>query len=100
MKVEVKTNHHWRDFIYGYELTPEQRKEFDYLDEEELIDRNFISYKGHIYDSHEFLITEGIGHDLVELRRWHAYRDDSFFSGVVIRLSTDCEQYQIGTYMC
>lgn len=29
---------------------------------------------------------------------WHGYHGDSYFSGVLIRLSDDGERYQVATY--
>lgn len=30
---------------------------------------------------------------------WDGYHSDSYFSGIVIKLSPDGEQYQVGTYI-
>jgi hypothetical protein len=35
---------------------------------------------------------------LPELKDWDGYQSDSYFSGVVIKISPDGEQYKIGTY--
>ena len=34
-----------------------------------------------------------------EFKEWHAYLSDSFFSGILIRVSDDGEQYQIATFI-
>ena len=100
-KITVKTNNRWREFVLGCELTPAERKEFDYVSELETHD--FIRYKGLVYDPNEFLVLPGTlalheeWADIVD--NWDAYLPDSYFSGVLIRYRDDFEEYQIGTYM-
>ncbi len=43
--MKITTNNQPRTPLYGYELPPEQRKEFDYLTDEEYETRDFIKYK-------------------------------------------------------
>lgn len=52
----------------------------------------FIYYKRTWYHVSEFVRTPD--HD-----EWHGYKGDSFFSGVLIRLSNDGEQYRIATFI-
>lgn len=84
----------------AHELTDDERKEFDYIDDlDEQFDR-FFRYRGSIYDSHEFIriVPKGgtsVGfehHDLSgDLKGWHGIHCDSFFSAIVIRISNDNE---------
>ena len=100
-KLTIRTNNHWRSPVYGYELTDKERAEFDYIPAEELDSRDFLRYRGWVYDPSEFMRTpqnESARQELNELSNWHGYQSDSFFSGIVVRYSDDCEQYQIGTY--
>jgi len=97
----IKTNKHWHNCLYGYELTEKEAKEFDYIDEKDFPLHDFARYRGVVYDLHEFIPTRpgpfnpGLP---VEFGDWDGYASDSFFSGVLIKLSEDGEQYQIGTY--
>ena len=87
--MKITTNNHDREFIYKWDLTEDEIERFDYLDEDEI--DGFIRYKGHVYHLSEFMRTDHfIG--------WCGYSSDSFFSGVLIKVSDDCETYRIGTY--
>jgi len=94
--IKVTTNNVPRDIIYAFELTEQEREQFDYLDWD-AIERgednaNFFRYKGELYDLSEFGVAPS------ELADWHGYQSDSFFSGLVIRFTDDFEQVTIGTY--
>jgi len=108
-KITVRTNYHWRDPLYGYELTAAERDEFAYLEDSDESDtgefgsHEFFRYRGCVYDAQEFFVVpakpEGWSLELGdEFYTWHGYQSDSYFSGIVIRWSEDFEQYQIGTY--
>ena len=90
----IKTNRHWHNYLYGYELTEEEAKEFDYIGEDDFPSHDFARYQGVIYDVQEFMSSGRIP----EFKDWDGYLSDSFFSGVLIKLSDDGEQYQIGMY--
>ncbi len=84
-EIKITTNNHVRPFIYGWQLTEEERQQFDYYDDDEILDQTFFGYKGEIYDLGEFL---QLGKDSPFIG-WDAYISDSFFSGIVIRLTED-----------
>ena len=86
--MNVTTNHQWRDFLYRHEV-PENvlRSEFDWLDEDD--HSGFFRYRGVWYHLSMFLRTTIDG--------WHGVHTDSAFSGVLIEVSNDGEQYRIGT---
>ena len=99
--MKVKTNNVPRDVIEAYELTEQEREEFDYLDWDAIDNgedsATFLRYKGELYDLSEF---EAIPHRWVDgWRNWHGYQSDSFFSGLVIRFTDDFEQVTVGRYM-
>ena len=100
--MKVISNYHWNNLVYGYELTDKEKSEFDYISDEDIDSHNFIRYRGNVIDPSEFMATpnnEPARQELNELSTWHGYQSDSFFSGLVIRYSSDFEQYQIGTYI-
>lgn len=97
--MEIITNHHWNNFLYGYELPESARADFDYIDAAEFDSHNFIRYRGYFYDPAEFMRVPVAYQGAAEFQDWHGYHADSYFSGVLIRISDDGEQYQIATYI-
>lgn len=94
MPVTVKTDHKWRDLVYRHDVPAEVlASEFDYQDAEDVLD-GFFCYRGCWYHLDGFMRIE----NNPDLTGWDAYASDSYFSGVVIKLSKDCEQIKIGTY--
>ena len=93
----ITTDHKFRDFLYGSELTDKEREDFEYIDPEEIGSRDFFRYRGHIYDPGDFLRT-GQSEWCPFKDKWDGYISDSYFSGVLIKYSEDGEQYQVGTY--
>jgi len=96
--MEIKTNNHARYFLYGYEVPKKVMKEqFSHLADDEKAD-GFFKYRGQYYHTSDFLrISEGAPADM---QKWHGVVNDSMFSGVLIRISEDCEQYQVATFYC
>ena len=85
MPVTIKTNNKPRPIIYGYELTTQEKQDFDYLDDIE--SASFFRYKGQVYYLGDFLIiTKNMP---FYNSGWMGYSPDSFFSGLVIKYSPD-----------
>jgi hypothetical protein len=94
MTVTIKTNNQWRDLVYRTDVPRHIREtEFDYHDAEETFD-GFFCYRGHWYHLDQFMTIL----NNPDLAGWDGYASDSYFSGVVIKLSKDCEQIKVGTY--
>jgi len=90
----IITNHQWRPFVYRTEVPAKILKEdFDWTNEDDI--DGFFQYRGHWYHMSEFMVFSGLNHPL---KGWDGYRGDSFFSGEVIKISSDGEQYQVGRY--
>lgn len=93
--MKITTNNHWREFKYAHEVPTDVIEWNDHLNEDERCD-GWINYCRHWYHLSDFLrITNASD----EMSQWHGYRSDSFFSGILIRLSDDGERYQIATYI-
>ena len=92
--MKIITDHKWRDIVLGQDLTKKQRKEFDYITDEDFDYSGFVKYRGVIYDIGEFMFT-----DWADWHDYDGYMSDSFFSGVLIKLSEDGEQCKIATYL-
>lgn len=87
----IVTNNQWRNLVYGYELSPKERKEFDYIPEEEFDSHDFVRYRGWTYDINEF--------ERSNVKGWDGQHADSFYSAVLIRFSDDLEQAIMGLYL-
>jgi len=93
MEPKVTTNNHWREFYLRSDV-PEKvlESEFEHLSEDDCT--GFIKYRGWWMHVSEFMLC-GRNSPFWE---WHGYTSDTYFSGIVIKLSEDCERYQIGMY--
>lgn len=100
--VRIMTNNVPRDIIEAWELSVDERAEFDYLDwqaiQEGRDSASFVRYRGQLYDLREFSpdwgITKGSGLP-AHLAEWHGYLSESFSSAVLVRFVDD-EQVIIG----
>lgn len=87
----ISTDHKWKQFRYRYEVPARVlADQFDHLAEEESSD-TFILYRKHWYHLSDFM--QGGPEE------WDGVAADSYFSGILIRVSEDGEQYQVATYM-
>lgn len=85
--MEIITNNVPRDIIYGYELTPEEREDFDYLDFGEDGDgtvRESARYKRELYDLGDFMAVD-FRYSAPFGMVWDGYISDTFFSGILVR---------------
>lgn len=98
--MKIITNNHVRPLIYGYELTEEERREFDYIDSEEFESHGFFRYRGVIYDTGEFMVVaKPMCLHWPEFEQWQGYQSDSFFSGILIRYCDNFESVVVATYI-
>ncbi len=94
----IKTNNHWYEFKTWDDLTASQKSNFDYLTEEEQLEREYIVYKGWAYTLDDFMNLGRNNQEPSDFKGWHGYHSDSFFSGVLIRIHDYGDAYQIATY--
>ena len=98
-ELRITTNYVPRDVIEGYELSEEERAEFDYIDWEKVEageeSASFFRYRGQLYDLGEFQTSSELPAESV-LREWDGYLSDSFFSAVVVRYCDDYERVVVG----
>lgn len=87
--LSIRTNHQWREFTYRWDV-PERilKSEFDWTDDDDA--DGYFQYKGYWYHVSQFMRTD--------LEGWHGIHNDSFFSGVLIRLADDGERFQVATF--
>lgn len=101
--MKIKTNNVPRHLVYVHELTEKELADFDYLSPDEINGREFVRYKGQVYDMGEFMrIDKAIApHPQREgWEGWHGYSADSFFSGVLVRFPDDGQSVVMATYFC
>ena len=93
MGIEVITNNIPRLLEDGFNLSAEEIKEFDYV--EDIAELVVVRYKGELYDIGEFMRPP---EELSSLG-WHGYSPDTYFSGVVVKLlEEDQDRVVVGTY--
>jgi hypothetical protein len=94
--------------IYGFELTEDEKKEFDYHSPEGLEEQIFVKYRNNIYDISQFMsfqygisaerIREGNFQPFGEEWNNGGYYSETYFSGVLC-LILDEETVKMATYM-
>ena len=101
----IRTNNRERPILCAYELTPAELKEFDYLptDSDGDPEGSFFRYKGNVYDLGEFMRIERAVAPHRQREGWErfdGYATDSYFSGVLVRYSSDFEAVIVARYSC
>ena len=92
----IKTNHHWRDFVYRSDVPVAILADrFEHLSEDDATD-GFFCYRGWWYHLSDFMALRGLTEPPTS--NWDGYLSDSYFSGVVLKVSADGERYMVGTY--
>lgn len=95
--MKIYTDNKWKQFKYRYEVPKCILKtEFDYQDPEEATD-GFFQYKRAWYHLDMFMRMPNNAPK--ELKKWDGYLNDSAFSGVLIKVSNDSEEYKIATFI-
>jgi hypothetical protein len=94
----VKTNNVPRDLISAFELSGAQysklRAEFDYMEDADFEYAMFFNYRGQVYALADFLRTEG---DLLA-QGWQGICNQTYFSGLVVKIVESCERVVVGRY--
>ena len=94
-RVIVTTDHKWKEFKYREDVPKRVlASEFDYQDPKETLD-GYFKYKGGWLHLDQFT---RIPRSADGLSGWDGIVHWSFSNGVVIKLSPDGEQYQVGYY--
>ena len=92
----VISNYKPRNLIYGYQLTDNERKDFDYITPEDFDTHDFLRYKGVVYDIGEFM---RINSNSPFYPYWHGQYNNSYFSGILIRIDPDdSDRVIVGTF--
>lgn len=98
MAIEITTDNKWKKFKYGYEVPRSVLDaEYSHLSEDEAFDQ-FFQYRGRWYHISDFMVI-GPRYPSEFRKWWDGYLSDSAFSGIVIRVSKDGEDYKVGTFI-
>jgi hypothetical protein len=95
--MSIRTDHKWHNFKYGYEVPKKvMRDQFDWMDEDQREGDQFILHNGHWYHLSDFMrLPKGTPIP----GSWDGYAGDSYFSGMLIKVSQDGERYKIARYI-
>jgi len=96
--MKIITNNQPRDILTWFDLTPAEQEYFDYMNEGE---GSFFRYKNCAYDLGEFMRIDKViaPHPQRETwENWDGYSSDSYFSGVLVRYTVNCDSVIIGRY--
>lgn len=99
MTITVRTNNVPRDIVEAYELTADERAQFDYINWSAVdageASPTFFRYRGELYDIGEFQVWTSAPADH-PAKDWDGYQSDTFFSATVIRYVDDFERVVVG----
>ena len=98
MTLTIKTNNVPRDLLSTFELSSAQysklREQFDWMDLDEFDSAMFFEYRGQVLALSDFMRTEG---DLLA-QGWQGILNETFFSGIVVKIVESCERIVVGRY--
>ena len=88
---KIITNNHPRPIIDGWELSLDERQEFDYINWD-AVERgeesaSFVRYRGELIDLGDVMRAEG---EIANLG-WDGFNSDTFFSGFAFKYVDNCE---------
>ena len=91
---KIYGNGHYKELIYGWQLTDVEKKDFDYLDNIE-DDFTGFRYKNNVYSLDQFMRTE-------KHSPFYGFCDgslnDTYFSGILVKFSDDNEAVKVYTF--
>lgn len=95
--MQIISNYHKRPIIYGFELSERWRKEFDYLENDELDSQMFVKYHDWIYSIGDFTNLHNrmwVSEDTAkQFKGWDGYINDTFFSGILVKVDKEDTEY-------
>jgi hypothetical protein len=95
-KITIITNHTRRPLLLWQELTGKEQKNFHWLETEDERDGAlFFRYRTNVYCLDEFMDKAS---QFKDFKGWDAYKSDSFFSGILIKLVDDGDRVIVGMY--
>ena len=101
MTVTIKTNNQERDLLYFSDFNKSEqqqlREDYDWMEDDLETNFGFFYYKDAIYHLQDFTSLHG-ENKCDDFAGWDGVVSDSYFSGVLIKLTQDCESVVVGTF--
>ncbi len=97
MSLTIKTDNKFKFFAYRADVPAKVlADQFSHLpeDSDDGLD-NFFCYRGRWYHISDFMRIDNAATDL---KGWDGYSGDSYFSGVLLKVSRDGDRYKAATY--
>ena len=98
--MQITTNNQARDLISAFELNSAEysklRAEFEWMDDNDFEPAMFFQYRGQVYALADFIRTEG---DLLAMG-WQGILNDTYFSGLVVKIVESCQSVVVGRFFC
>lgn len=91
-KITIVGNGIPREIIYGFELSKKEKTEFDWMDNEEIMDAQFFRFRGQLYALAEIMAVHNSVHNPNTpewMKEFDGYMSDSFFSGILIKFGSN-----------
>jgi hypothetical protein len=89
-QITITGGNRWYNFKDRNEVPKKVlRENFSHLDENEAFD-GFLRYKKRWYHTSDFTVSP--------IKGWDGIAHDGYFSGVLLKMSRDGEQYKMATY--
>lgn len=89
--MQIRTTKVERETFNKCELSEEEQKEFDW---DAMGEHVYFRYNGNVYCDAEFEVVL----DLFDKKDWDGYSAQTFFSGVLVKFSSDMERVIVGDY--
>lgn len=96
--MNIVTNNHYRQLISWDDLTPKEQEDFDFSDKKQ---SDYFRYKGIVYTLADFChISFPVSCKTGEkpFEGWDSWHNDSFFSGILIKISDCGEMVKCGWF--
>lgn len=90
--MKITTNNQFRPVLYWNDLNESEQKEYkDVYDTVE--ESSFFRYRNWTYDLNDFLYAK-------DLDKWDGYKNETFFSSVLVKLSNCGDSVRVGLATC
>ena len=99
MTLTITTDHKWKQFKYRDDVPVKVlESQFSHLNTRGEDDTDgYFCYKGYWYHLSDFMAMDK--NSPLKEAGWHGYLNDSMCSGVVLKVSDDCETYIVGWFV-
>jgi hypothetical protein len=92
--MNIRTSGRVYELKCWHDIPPKARERFSYIENRHArFEERFVQYKGWWYDTYDMMRTT----EEASLDKWDAYKADSFYSGVVLKLVEG--GVKMGTYI-